>query len=213
MRIKLMAIFAAFDYTDVFFIGFVLAIILFVLIGLFIFGWWLNGQKDSVSPYTGHLLRRGSDLSYYSKERILRFLYEMHQYDNRIFEIRKAAVCRETGRIFPNALTWYDRVKVDWSFLQKRYPGHYVSWGSLSDFQKEHVMMHHHTLKDFQIEVSSPTSSPRFIEREYAYTKPGPLYVDLDTYVLLGWKCVPRTNFEVLVVQKPKGIFEIRQDS
>lgn len=133
----------------------------------------------------------------------------MHQYDNPMFDFDKAALCRETGRIFPNSVTWYGTIKVDWTFLQKRYPGNYVSWGSLSDYQKEIVRSSHHTLEGFQTEYSSPQPAPSKIESFYAMTIPGPLYVDLDTNVLLGWKSVPLTDLEVLVVQKPKGIFEL----
>jgi hypothetical protein len=44
---------------------------------------------------------------------------------------------------------------------------------------------------------------PTLIEAKYAFTKPGPLYVDISTNVLVGWQIVPDTELEVLVVQKP----------
>jgi hypothetical protein len=92
---------------------------------------------------------------------------------------------------------------VDWTFLQKRYPGHWVSWGSLSKEQQEAIRDVHESLGKFQTQESSPTPAPRAVEPEYAYTKPGPLYVDLETKILLGWQVVPGTDFEVLIVQKP----------
>lgn len=200
--------FGVVSYSDVLFFAFFILAVFLLLILSCIIGYWIFKQKDSPSPYTGTPLRRGSDIPYFGAECVLRFLYDLHQYDNRMFDLEKAAVCRDTGRVFPDALTWYDRIKVNWGFLQKRYPGNYISWGSLNDMQKEAISSMHHSMEGFQTEFSSPTPSPRLIEREYAITKPGPLYVDLDTKVLLGWKCVPNTDYEVLIVQKPKGIFE-----
>jgi len=181
---------------------FILVFVLF-LFCLCLFGMWVNRQKDSVSPYTRSPLRRGSDLSYYSSEQVLRYLYNYYQYDNRIFDLKKAAICLETGRIFPDALNWLGKIDVDWSFLQKRYPGKYISWGSLTTDQQEIVRSAHLTLDGFQVEFSSPEHQPKALEAKYAYAKPGPLYVDIETNVLLGWKCVPRTDLEVLIVQKP----------
>lgn len=165
-------------------------------------------QPPSPSPYSGRPLRRAIDLSYFEKERILGFLFSRREYHNRIFDIDKAAFCRETGRIFPNAITWYNAVVVDWSFLEKRYPGQWVSWGSLTELQQAAIREAHHKIEGYQMELSSPDPNPRNIAKEYAYAIPGPLYVDLETSTLLGWKMIPESEFEVLVVQKPKGIFE-----
>ena len=74
----------------------------------------------------------------------------MHEYDNSIFDFGKAAFCRETGRIFPNVVTWYGTIKVDWTFLNKRYPGNYVSWGSLSEYQQEMIRSAHIPWKVFK---------------------------------------------------------------
>lgn len=173
-----------------------------LLVALFWIGWRLTGRSHSVSPYTGVPLRRANEISYYSAERILRFLYEFQQYDNRIFKLSRASFCRETGRIFQDSVTWFDTINVDWTFLQKRFPGHYVSWGSLSKELQEAIRASHGSLEGFQTQQSSPSPSPRAIEPEYAYTKPGPLYVDPETKTLLGWKEIPGTEFEVLIVQK-----------
>lgn len=170
---------------------------------LFWIGWRLTQRSQAVSPYTGVPLRHASEIPYYSAERILGYLYDMKQYDNRIFKIKRAAFCRETGRIFQDSVTIFDTIKVDWTFLHKRYAGHWVSWGSLSRDQQDAIREVHSSLERFQIYESSPNPAPRAIEPEYAYTKPGPLYVDLETKNLLGWQVVPGTEFEVLVVQKP----------
>lgn len=176
---------------------------LFILAALFWIGWRMTRRSLSISPYTGVPLRRAAEISYYSAEKVLKYLYDLQQYDNRIFRLSRAAFCRETGRIFQECVTWYDVIHVDWNFLQKRFPGNYVSWGSLSKELKEFIRESHDTLEGFQTKESSPTPAPRMIEPDYVYTKPGPLYVDPVTKVLLGWKQVPGTEFEVLIVQKP----------
>lgn len=175
-----------------------------LLFAAFWFGWWVNKYGQGRSPYTGQKLRRATDLSYYAAEKTLRFLYEMKEYDNRIFKLKKAAFCRETGRIFQNCVTWYDVAIVDWRFLQNRFPGTYVSWGSLSWEQQREIKERHRSLEGFQTERSSSNPVPRLIEPEYVYEKPGPLYVDLETKILMGWKIVPGTDLEVLIVQKPE---------
>lgn len=194
---------AVITYQDIVYFGASLLIVLLALLASFVFGWWVRRVRTSPSPYTGLPLRSGSDFHYTTIEKVLRFLYDMQEYENRMFDLNKAAVCRETGRIFPDALTWFGTIKVNWGFLQKRYPGNYVSWGSLTEEQKITIIDRHKSLKGFQTEYSSPTTSPRNIEQEYTRTKPGPLYVNVDTGILLGWKSVPDTELEVLIVQKP----------
>lgn len=172
---------------------------------LFWIGWRITQKHEVVSPYTGLPLRRLSEVSYYSAEQILGYLYDLKQYDNRVFKVKKAAFSRETGHIFQDCITIFDTIKIDWSFLRKRYPGNWVSWGSLNTDQQEAIRRAHHSLDGFQTLISSPNPSPRMIDSEYAYAKPGPLYVDLETKILLGWKVIPNTEFEVLIVQKPKN--------
>jgi len=176
----------------------------FLLFAAFWFTWWLNARPACLSPYSGTPLRPASQLSYYNIERTLRYLYELQDYDNRIFDLRKAAFCRETGRIFPDCITWYGVISVDWDFLQKRYPGNYVSWGSLNREQQEHLKEVHENLNDFQTEYTSKEASPRMIEPHFALAKPGPLYVDVNTDILLGWKSIPYTELEILTLQRPK---------
>lgn len=178
-------------------------IALALLILAFWFTSWFSKNSQGKSPYSGQPLRSATELSYFAAEKVLRYLYDYHEYDNRIFKLKKAAFCRETGRLFQDCITWYGAIKVNWDFLQKRYPGQYVSWGSLNSDQKKAIREAHDNLDGFQTEVSSPTISPRLIEPKYVFTKPGPLYVDIESKVLLGWKEVPETELEVLIVQKP----------
>lgn len=189
--------------TDVMLFGFAILGVFFVLFAVFWIGWRLSSRRECLSPYSGMPLRRCTDLSYYSVERVLRYLYELRDYENQLFDLRKASFCRETGRIFPNSVTWLDSIHVDWNFLNKRYAGNFVSWGSLTPEQQDEVRSKHKSLDGFQTEHSSKNASPRSIEPQFALMQPGPLYVDIDQYVLVGWKSVPSTNLEVLMVQRP----------
>lgn len=191
------------DRVQVLLFSFAFLLTFLLFFAFFWFTLWLSRRNPGLSPYSSLPLRKGSDLSFAAKEKIYRMLYDMHEYDNRLYDLNRAAVCRETGRVFFDAVTWFDNIKVDWGFLKKRHPGDYISWGSLSESQKEAVRAVHKSLEGFQTAISSQNSAPRMVEPEIAFERPGPLYVDWDTKVLLGWKQVPDTNFEVLIVQKP----------
>lgn len=182
-----------------------LAILLTFAFLFFVFwlGWQVSKGSYGASPYTGTPLRYASDLSFFVKEQVAHYLLNLHQYDNRGFKFNRASFCRETGRIFPNSVNFLGVIHVDWTFLNKHYPGHYVSWGSLNKDQQQAVRDSHDSLEGFQTEYSSPAPAPRAIAPEYVYTKPGPLYVDIGTRILLGWKEIPETGVEVLIVQKP----------
>lgn len=184
-------------------IGLVVVLII-VMICLLWFGYRASLKRPPNSLYGDLPLRRAVDLPYESIGRVYLFLQKIHQYDNRMFNIHRAAVCRTTGRIFPNAMDIFGRTYMDWTFLQKRYPGNYVSWGSLNEQQRNEIRRSHESMEGFQTTISSPEPSPRAITPEYALVRPGPLYVDLETKVLLGWKNVPGTELEVLIVQKPR---------
>ena len=176
----------------------------FLVLG-WVFWWiWREGERwEGESPYTKLPLRPATSLSYFAAERVLLFMDSFHDYENRIFRLNKAAFCRETGRIFIDCVRWTGRIEVGWDFIAKRYPGQYVSWGSLSPAQQLIVRKAHASLLGFQTEHSSPVASPRAVESEYAFARPGPLYVDFSSKVLVGWQSVPETNLEVLIVQKP----------
>lgn len=183
------------------------AIALFaVLAGLtayFFVSFWKVNQKNDVSPYTGMPLRYAKELPYATRDKLMRVLREWEDVDNRVFDLDHTVFCRETGRIFPNCVTWTGAIKVDWTFLTKRYRGHFVSWGSLGEEKRKEILKTHQSLLGFQTELSSKTPAPRLVEEKFALTKPGPLYVDPDTHVVVGWKIVPETDLEVLVVQRP----------
>lgn len=182
---------------------FIVFAFMFLFIGI---GWWWTRKKKStiiLSPYTQLPVCLASALSYDYKKRVGQFLKDLGDYDNRIFLFSRAVFCRDTGRIFQDCITWYGKIHLDWSFLSRRYPGNYVSWGSLSNETKQEIREAHTSLEGFQTDFSCPNPSPKEVELQYAYTKPGPLYVDLNTFILLGWKIIPDTELEILIVQKP----------
>ena len=182
----------------------VAAIVTFgLLIASFVYSWIGGTQPASPSPYTGKPLRRAIDIPWDTKAKVLKYMFERTDYANQIISFEHAALCRETGRIFPKCVTWYGAIRVDWRFLNKRYPGDYISWGSLNKEHQKEIRQMHHSMDGYQTHYSSQNSSPNRIEEEYALMKPGPLYVDPATGVLLGWKCVPDTDIEVLIVQRP----------
>ena len=195
--------------VDIAIFSFIILLTVVILFSLFLYGIWLDRLPNSLSPYSRQLLSFGYDLSNRSAESILLYLYKLYEYDNLIFDLKRAAVCRETGRVFPNAITWYGKIQVDWTFLNKRHKGVYVSWGSLSNEQQMSILNAHESLEGFQTEFSSPIANPKSIEAKYAHASPGPLYVDIESYTLLGWKVVPKTDLEVLIVQKPTHIMTL----
>lgn len=181
----------------------VLLLVLGGLVAYFFITYWKVDLKRGISPYTGMPLRRALELPYSTKDKVRRFLKGFGEYENRPFDFSSAALCRETGRLFPDCITWTGTIVINWSFIQNRHRGHFVSWGSLSSEQKKEVLKAHEPLDGFQTEFSSKLPSPRMVEEEYALEKPGPLYVDPESKILIGWKRVPETELEVLIVQKP----------
>ena len=85
MRVWAFKTLAAVDYFDVVFFSFLVLLVVLLLFVAFCVGVWLNRRQVCISPYSKLPLRRGSDLSYYSMESVLRYLYQLHQYDNRIY--------------------------------------------------------------------------------------------------------------------------------
>lgn len=180
-----------------------LVFVILLLCGLLWLGWWVGQKRGSVSPYSKQPMMLGVDLPVSFARQVEEFLKSLPQPENPPFDCTKAAICRQTGRIFPDAVKRGEIIRLGWDFLQNRYPGNWVSWGSLGSTKAAIIRMHHRSMHGFQTEVSCPAARPEAIDQTYAYTKPGPLYVDPTTKMLLGWQIVPGTYFEVLVVKRP----------
>ncbi|NGX57310.1 MAG: hypothetical protein K940chlam3_00200 [Chlamydiae bacterium] len=180
-------------------IGIILFMVLIAWLGLKL----TVKTKYPLSPYSQMPLRHANTLRYTTFFIVKKYLKQMEDLDNREFDLNRAALCRETGRIFPNVVNWRGKIYVDWTFLQKRMAGTWVSWGSLPDDRQLDLLDKHGTLEGFQTESSSENPLPQEYEAEYNLIKPGPLYVNLENDVVMGWKVIPETEVEVLVVKRP----------
>jgi hypothetical protein len=191
-------------YKSILFLYVSIILIFAIFAFLLWFGWWVSQKRGSMSPYSKKPMMYGVDLPKSIGRQVEEYLKSLPQPENPPFDCDKAAICRETGRIFPNAVLRGEIIMLKWDFLKKRYPGNWVSWGSLTELQKGMIRLSQYSLDDYQTKTSSPRPMPQDVDQFYAYTKPGPLYVDITSKILLGWQVVPGTYFEVLVVQKPQ---------
>jgi len=178
----------------------------FLIFGVFGFllwvGWWVSTKRGSPCPYTKQPMKLGMDIVPSITRQVEAFMLSHEQPENMPFDFQFAAICELTGRIFPDCVK-RELVRIDWSFLRKRYPGNFVSWGSLDEIEQSTIKLCHESMTGFQTERSCASPMPEGIDSYHALLKPGPLYVDRQTKILLGWKEVPGTTFEVLIVQKP----------
>jgi len=181
------------------------AIILIVCLmgGLLLFSWWISRTRGSLSPYSKKPMMLGVDLPFSIARYIEEYVKTLSP-ENKPFDCSKAAICRETGRIFPNAVKKGEIIRLGWDFLNECCPGNWVSWGSVPEAQRAMIALCHLSLDGYQTEVSSKERLPKNIDMYHALARPGPLYVDVLSKMLLGWKQVPGTTFEILVIQKPE---------
>lgn len=180
-----------------------LVLIVVMMVGLMLFSRRMSMRRGAVSPYSHMPMMLGVDLSFSMAHYVEEFLKGQPQPENPPFDMKKAAICQETGRIFPDVVNRGEVIALDWSFLKRRYPGNWVSWGSLPEVPRAMIKMCHRSVERFQMNESCPELRPEAIDRYHAFLKPGPLYVDVATKTLMGWQNVPGTPFEVLVVKKP----------
>jgi hypothetical protein len=187
---------------------FVVVLSLIIVFGLLSFLLWNNWRKEGVRGdlclYSGRPMRLGVDIARSMADYINEFLKTLpNASDNPPIDMTKAAFCPVTGRIFPDCVSSSERINLGWDFLSKRCPGTFVSWGSLPEHERGELKLLHSSFDGFQTEKSSPLPRPQNIDEQYALLAPGPLYVDRVKKVVIGWKKVPGTYFEVLVVQRP----------
>jgi hypothetical protein len=169
----------------------------------FYIGWHFFNRPGTKSPYADIFLNDAATLTYDAVRHVHAFMTMLPQPENAFFDITKAAVCKTTGRLFPDSIGKRGVVTLKKSLIQQRYPGRYMLWETLTEQQKSLVIAAHDTMEGFQLQGSATSSRPYEIRRCYRRLKPGPLYVDRKTNILVGWKNVPETDLEVLVVQKP----------
>jgi hypothetical protein len=180
------------------------ASILFIMFSLLWLSWKREFRRGDVCPYTKKPMRLGLDVARSLAAQVNAFVEELPQPDNPPIDFDRAAHCPITGRIFPLCVsTTGEQIFLSWDFISKRTKGTFVSWGSLSEEERGVVKLLHNSLEGFQTEQSSLRPRPQDVEEEYALLSPGPLYIDRQAKVIMGWKKVPGTYFEVLVVQHP----------
>lgn len=180
-----------------------LAFILLFGGGLFL-GWRWTNRSQPTSPYGGSL-HRGDQLTYPAVVQVYRFWEKEDPRGERPLDLSRAVVCKGTGRIFPDSLNQWDEMQIRRDFLQRFHSLPWVSWGSLTEQEQSKIRSRHSSLSGFQTENSSPMESPNHLDPSFTSLKPGPLYVDRKEGWLLGWKCVPGTELEILVLQAPSG--------
>jgi len=177
--------------------------ILALLLGLMILNMRKGGITAGGSPYSPEKLIYGIDIAQSLVQLIDDFMSYQPQPENAPFDMSNAAICRTTGRIFPDCVEKGEIIRLDWTFLQNRFPGNYVSWGALPEDEQARIrLLHGGFIEGYQTDDSSKHLLPQDAEEYYKLLAPGPLYVDRMKGTLIGWKSVPGTNFEVLVVQK-----------
>ncbi|MGM0439745.1 MAG: hypothetical protein ACQEP8_01355 [Chlamydiota bacterium] len=163
-----------------------------LVVGLFWGARWMVKRPGGVSPYGGGQMLRGTELSMAAIKKIDHYLTRFESDANPNLEFSKAAVCKKTGRVFPNATTFWGIIIVGRNFLARRYPGDYKAWETLTVDEQEDIRKSHDTFDDYNLDYPDTE-------------KPGPLYVDMKTKTLLGWQCVPDTVLEVMIVQKSQN--------
>jgi hypothetical protein len=178
------------------------------ILGLFVFLLWFGWKKEKVRgstcPYCKEPLCLGIDAARSMTAMADVFMEDQPQPENPKIDFTTAAYCPTSGRIFPNCVGANEQVVLSWDFLSKRYHGNYISWGSLSEEERGILLLLHGSLEGYQTEKSSKRVRPEDVEEELYSLSPGPLYVDRKERVVIGWKKVPGTHFEVLVVQRPR---------
>lgn len=181
-----------------------LACLLAVLFVFFLLGLRREVKRGDTCPYCSSVLQFGSDVANSIQAHVNGYMETFSEEDNPQIDFSKAAICPTTGRIFTNCVLRGKVVSLDWSFLEKRSPGTYVSWGALPEDEKGIMGLVHLTLDGYQTKQSSTNIRPEKCEKEISLLSPGPLYVDRKTKILLGWVKVPGTDFEVLLVRRPQ---------
>ncbi len=179
------------EKLNVFFQSTALLYFLFALMGLvaialfFVIGWYFCIRSGSRSPFTGQPFCKGRDLPYPSACNVYTFLQEYESPLNPLFSLHTSAVCRDTGRIFPNSLNTFGVIKVSKNYLNQRMKASWVSWDKLDEEDKQRVQLAHTSLEDFSLEEKSS------------------LFLDPESLILIGWRSVPNTELAVLQVQQP----------
>jgi hypothetical protein len=189
-----------------FLVELLIALLLFAVV--FGIGYWITQRPHTRSPFTDSPLLSASNLSFQAMQKVHSFVHALPLGSICKLDLNEAGVCRQTGRIFPNCTNRFGIVILPKNYLELYYPAKLIPWSALSSEQQTLIRQQHITLEKFQISwynSSQPSVNSKFIyDSSYLLTKPGPLFVDLATATLVGWQCVPDTELELLIIQRPK---------
>ena len=161
-----------------------------LIIGATYYLYWRTHLKGRKSPFSGKILARGEEIFYASAEKIHLFSSELSQPENAPIDLTKAVFCRETNRIFSSSINAFGEIDLTRNYLKKYYSSKLVSWFRLRESEKLKLASMHTSLEGFQVGKG---------------LFPGPLFVDKKRSILVGWKRIPETEMEIIVIQKPKN--------
>lgn len=188
-----------------FFLWFILG--LFFFIGIyFLFIIILQNNllsNKGKSPFSGLPLRKGGELSFFAEKKLHEFYMSLPRHFNQTPKLDKSTICTSTGRIFPNSISKFGATSNPKDIFLNYPKGDYILWQELSDPLKKTIIENHDSIKGFQINQLPKYTKEQPLNHKFAHIKPGPLFVDLKTKALLGWKEIPETNLETLVYQPP----------
>ncbi len=163
-----------------------LAVGVLLLAAASFFYWWIY-QRKARSPFTGKKLLPATCILYPAAEKIALFMQAEKQVP---IDWEQATFCPDTRRIFPKSLNQLGAVALPSPYWRGVYDKpSLTAWLFLTDEQKDEMFQLHGAIKGFQLGHQK---------------RPGPLFVDLKSKTLVGWKQVPDTDIEVLIVHYPE---------
>lgn len=167
-------------------------------------GWRLLWQgRKTKSPFSHYeYLMPAEQLHFTAMQYVHQFL-QNHPYSQMKVDLTSTLVCRKTGRIFSCDTKCRRTMKSAECYLMQHYSGVLVPWSTLNQEQKQNFVARHSCLKHFQLHPSGANTAFSYSDWTSADMKPGPLFVDLEAGVAVGWQCIPHTNLEIIIVQPP----------
>ncbi len=155
---------------------------LLALFSFFALGYFFCNRRGARSPFSGKAMRHGKEFSFEAVSKVLAFLEAENDKDNLPFDLEKAAICEETGRIFPDALNAFEVVK-----LKKPYTKHFykAKMEALENLSEKEQMDLRENCDNFSF-----------------FSKNSSIFVDREKGNILAWKKIPETALELMLVKK-----------
>ena len=145
-------------------------------------GWWFLLERGTKSPFGNEPLLSGDKITFNGIARIREELFRLPQPYNPSFDPLKSAVCSETGRVFPNAVTRFGRISLRRQWWQQQWSGEWVAWEDLTPPEQERVA--------------------RMLDlTDYPLSEPKACFVDPFQGLFKGWRRVPGCDLQMMVTQ------------